>query len=98
VAPKEVKSTDIYWGAVPYVLIQIVMVGLLIAFPKLVTGSLHEEVKTNADDAAAIMQQMNATPSAELPAEIPAADASAADASAPAANQSDDLLKELTGQ
>ena len=98
VAPKEVKSTDIYWGAVPYVLIQIVMVGLLIAFPKLVTGSLHEEVKTNADDAAAIMQQMNATPSAELPAEIPAADASAANASAPAANQSDDLLKELTGQ
>ncbi len=98
VAPKEVKSTQIYWGAVPYVLIQMVMVGLLIAFPKLVTGSLHEEVKTNAEDAAAIMQQMDNAPSAELPADIPAADASASEASAPDSSQSDDLLKELTGK
>jgi tripartite ATP-independent transporter DctM subunit len=98
VAPKEVKSTQIYWGAVPYVVIQLVMVGLLIAFPKMVTGSLHAEVKTDANNAAAIMQQMNAAPSAELPAAIPAGDASAAEASAPAANQSDDLLKELTGK
>ncbi len=98
VAPKEVKSTQIYWGAVPYVLIQMVMVGLLIAFPKLVTGSLHEEVKTNAEDAAAIMQQMDNAPSAELPADIPAADASASEASAPESSQSDDLLKELTGK
>jgi tripartite ATP-independent transporter DctM subunit len=98
VAPKEVKSTQIYWGAVPYVLIQLVMVGLLIAFPKLVTGSLHEEVKTDANDAAAIMQQMDNAPSAELPADIPAADASASEASAPDSSQSDDLLKELTGK
>ncbi|UDM17661.1 TRAP transporter large permease subunit [Vogesella sp. XCS3] len=98
VAPKEVKSTQIYWGAVPYVLIQMVMVGLLIAFPKLVTGSLHEEVKTNAEDAAAIMQQMDNAPSAELPADIPAADASGSEASAPESSQSDDLLKELTGK
>lgn len=38
VAPKEVKTTDIYWGAIPFVIIQIVMVGLIIAFPGLVTG------------------------------------------------------------
>ncbi|HSO07548.1 MAG TPA: TRAP transporter large permease subunit, partial [Pelomicrobium sp.] len=36
VAPKEVKTTDIYWGAVPFVVIQLVMVGLVIAFPGLV--------------------------------------------------------------
>ncbi|HEU4621247.1 MAG TPA: TRAP transporter large permease subunit [Burkholderiaceae bacterium] len=36
VAPKEVKTTDIYWGAVPFVGIQIVMVALIIAFPQLV--------------------------------------------------------------
>ncbi len=47
VAPKSVKSSDIYWGAVPFVLIQIVMVALIIAFPKLVTGNL-EGMKANA--------------------------------------------------
>jgi hypothetical protein len=31
-----VTSGQIYWGAVPYVLIQLIMVGLLIAFPGLV--------------------------------------------------------------
>jgi TRAP-type mannitol/chloroaromatic compound transport system permease large subunit len=37
VAPKEVKTFDIYWGAVPFVLIQVVMVGLIIGFPQLVS-------------------------------------------------------------
>ena len=36
VAPKEVKTSDIYWGAVPFVLIQIVMIALVLAFPQLV--------------------------------------------------------------
>ncbi len=40
VAPKEVKSADIYWGAIPWVLLQLVMVGLVIAFPIMVTGLL----------------------------------------------------------
>jgi tripartite ATP-independent transporter DctM subunit len=38
VAPKEVRTIDIYWGAIPFVLIQLVMVGLVIAFPGLVLG------------------------------------------------------------
>jgi TRAP-type mannitol/chloroaromatic compound transport system permease large subunit len=38
VAPKSVKTTDIYWGAVPFVVIQVIMVGLVIAFPQMVTG------------------------------------------------------------
>ena len=29
-------SGQIYWGAVPYVIIQLIMVGLIIAFPGLV--------------------------------------------------------------
>jgi TRAP-type mannitol/chloroaromatic compound transport system permease large subunit len=37
VAPKEVKTSDIYWGAIPFVLIQIIMVALIIAFPRLVS-------------------------------------------------------------
>ncbi len=36
VAPKSIKTSDIYWGAVPFVIIQIIMVGLIIAFPSLV--------------------------------------------------------------
>ncbi len=37
VAPKEVKTSDIYWGAIPFVVIQVIMVGLIIAFPSLVS-------------------------------------------------------------
>ncbi|PWF39535.1 TRAP transporter large permease [Massilia glaciei] len=37
VAPKEVKTSDIYWGSVPFVCIQVIMVGLIIAFPSLVS-------------------------------------------------------------
>ncbi len=36
VAPKAVKTGDIYWGAVPFVLIQVVMIALVLAFPQLV--------------------------------------------------------------
>ncbi|MBC7684820.1 MAG: TRAP transporter large permease subunit [Bdellovibrionales bacterium] len=37
VAPKEVKTSDIYWGAIPFVCIQVIMVVLIIAFPSLVS-------------------------------------------------------------
>ncbi len=44
-----VSIGDIYWGAVPFVLIQIVMVALIIAFPRLVTGSLDQQQKLDLD-------------------------------------------------
>ncbi len=37
VAPKEVRTIDIYKGIVPFVLIQLVAVGLILAFPALAT-------------------------------------------------------------
>ena len=37
-----VSTMEIYWGAVPFVLIQIIMVGLIIAFPGIVSGGLDE--------------------------------------------------------
>jgi TRAP-type mannitol/chloroaromatic compound transport system permease large subunit len=40
VAPREVKSSDIYWGAMPWIGLQIIMVVLVIAFPITVTGLL----------------------------------------------------------
>jgi TRAP-type mannitol/chloroaromatic compound transport system permease large subunit len=37
VAPKEVKTSDIYWGAIPFVCIQVIMVALIIAYPSIVS-------------------------------------------------------------
>ena len=37
-----VTTGQIYWGAVPFVIIQVIMVGIVIAFPGLVTGSLEK--------------------------------------------------------
>jgi tripartite ATP-independent transporter DctM subunit len=49
VAPKEVKSSDIYWGAIPWVLLQLVLVALVIAFPKQVTMFLDKPVAYDLD-------------------------------------------------
>jgi TRAP-type mannitol/chloroaromatic compound transport system permease large subunit len=42
VAPASVRTSQIYWGAIPFVLIQILMVGIVIAFPRIVTGNVSE--------------------------------------------------------
>jgi tripartite ATP-independent transporter DctM subunit len=38
-----VTTGQIYWGAVPFVVIQVIMVAIVIAFPTLVTGGLDEK-------------------------------------------------------
>ncbi len=42
VAPKAVRTTDIYWGAIPFVLIQLIMVALVLTFPGLVGGHVEK--------------------------------------------------------
>lgn len=42
VAPKSVKTSDIYWGAIPFLLIQLVMVALVLTFPGLVGGEAEK--------------------------------------------------------
>ncbi|MEQ8998530.1 MAG: TRAP transporter large permease subunit [Coleofasciculus sp. B1-GNL1-01] len=37
VAPPEVKTTEIYWGAIPFILLQALIVVLIIVFPELVS-------------------------------------------------------------
>jgi TRAP-type mannitol/chloroaromatic compound transport system permease large subunit len=53
VAPKQVKTSDIYWGAVPFVAIQVIMVALIIAFPRLIsTGEktdIREQIELRLD-------------------------------------------------
>jgi tripartite ATP-independent transporter DctM subunit len=44
VVPKEVKSSDIYWGSMPWVMLQLGMVLLVIGFPVMVTGLLDAPV------------------------------------------------------
>jgi TRAP-type mannitol/chloroaromatic compound transport system permease large subunit len=75
VAPKEVKTSDIYWGAIPFVCIQVVMVALIIAFPSLVSV----EQKTNMNEQLELKIDAPAdygTPPAgtEAPADDAAAD------------------------
>jgi tripartite ATP-independent transporter DctM subunit len=49
VAPKEVKSSDIYWGALPWVVMQLMLVILVIAFPAQVTMFLDKEQTIDLD-------------------------------------------------
>ena len=55
VASEKVKTASIYWGAVPFVIIQLIMVGLIIAFPELVSygdagAKPAEQQELNLDD------------------------------------------------
>jgi tripartite ATP-independent transporter DctM subunit len=38
IAPPSVRSADIYWGAIPWLVLQVLLVLILIAFPWVVTG------------------------------------------------------------
>jgi TRAP-type mannitol/chloroaromatic compound transport system permease large subunit len=40
IAPREIRTSDIYWGAVPWLFLQLALVAILIAFPELVTSFL----------------------------------------------------------
>ena len=51
-----VTTMQIYKGAIPFLLIQLTMVGILIAFPGLVTGAAEKKVEI---DMNAVSEQMN---------------------------------------
>jgi tripartite ATP-independent transporter DctM subunit len=60
VAPKEVKSSDIYWGSIPWVLLQLIMVAIVIAFPVSVTYFLD---KPSDVDPSKVKIEIQAPPS-----------------------------------
>ncbi len=78
-----VTTMQIYWGAVPFVLIQIVMVGLIIAFPGIVSSGLDKEVKVDLDKVQLEVQ-------ADVPSEAASAPVAAGSDSAatPSADES----------
>jgi TRAP-type mannitol/chloroaromatic compound transport system permease large subunit len=80
-----VTTMQIYWGAVPFVLIQVVMVGLIIAFPGIVSRDKVEKIdvdKVKIEMPADIQYTPQADPLAPAPAQ---------GASGPAAAASDPL-------
>ncbi len=63
VAPREVRTSDIYWGALPFLIIQVLMVIFLLAFPNLAgvasvkVDSGPVEIKLDAPDYSYIPRQ-----------------------------------------
>jgi TRAP-type mannitol/chloroaromatic compound transport system permease large subunit len=66
VAPKEVKTSDIYWGAIPFVVIQVIMVALIILFPSLVS------VDKKVDMTEQLELKIDAPAMEETPMQLPA--------------------------
>jgi len=58
VAPKSIRTSDIYWGAIPFLLIQLFMVAMVLAFPSIVLvdpppdASSVTEIPIEVDPAA----------------------------------------------
>lgn len=59
VAPASVKTSDIYWGAIPFVFVQLLMVSLLIAVPQMVTLGMEKPAAVNIDSVEIILPETN---------------------------------------
>ncbi len=75
----KITTGQIYWGAIPFVIIQIVMVGLIIAFPGIVTRDTNKAAEGNLDQ---LQQQIdNGLGATQKPEPtLPGADQSSKDA------------------
>ena len=59
---KKITIEEIYWGAVPFVVIQVVMVAMIIAFPGLVSTGASKGATVDADS---VLMQMRAESAAD---------------------------------
>ncbi|MCB1974335.1 MAG: C4-dicarboxylate ABC transporter, partial [Burkholderiaceae bacterium] len=100
---KPITTLQIYWGAVPFVLIQIIMVTLVIVFPGIVSSGLDKKAVYDLDKVRREMEAAMPDPAAfiapnptagMLGADPVAGTASAAEGAEPASD-SDDPLKAL---
>jgi TRAP-type mannitol/chloroaromatic compound transport system permease large subunit len=62
VAPREVKSADIYWGAVPWIFLQLIMVALVVAFPSVVTSLLDKPIDVDLSKVRIEVPQIELPP------------------------------------
>jgi tripartite ATP-independent transporter DctM subunit len=65
IAPPEVKSRDIYLGSIPWIILQLILVGILIFWPESVTYWIGEEVLL---DAGAVSDSLDALPMPDITA------------------------------
>jgi hypothetical protein len=56
--PRKVESSDIYMGAIPFIVIQLILVAVVIFFPQTVTIFLDKEKVLDLDKANSQLQQM----------------------------------------
>jgi len=85
----KVTTGQIYRGAIPFVLIQIVMVALVIAFPKLVTGGLDKPQEVDVDKAFRELKMESRSGDVVDPFAAGASAPVSGAASAPASTESD---------
>jgi TRAP-type mannitol/chloroaromatic compound transport system permease large subunit len=91
-----VTTAQIYKGSIAFIVLQLIMVGVVIGFPQLVTGGIEQGVKIDADKA---LQEMGmpetiADPSAPAASE-PESSASEPEGAASAPEAEDDPMKAL---
>jgi tripartite ATP-independent transporter DctM subunit len=65
IAPPEVKSRDIYLGSIPWIILQLILVGILIFWPESVTYWIGGEVLL---DAGAVSDSLDALPMPDITA------------------------------
>jgi GntP family gluconate:H+ symporter len=87
---QKMTTGQIYWGAIPFVLIQIVMVGLIIAFPGIVT---HESTKAGKVDLERVERELERSSEPMPAAEPPAADDDGHAASSPDEDPTEAILR-----
>ena len=70
--PEAVKSNDIYLGAIPWVCMQVILVGIVIFVPQSVTMFLDKEIIVDVDKVKIEMPAEEVAPAAVLkPGELP---------------------------
>jgi tripartite ATP-independent transporter DctM subunit len=87
VAPRSIKTTDIYWGAVPFVVIQVLMVAVIIIFPGIVTSHVSQAAGAIRGSGADELRRQLDLPAAP---EAPAAGSSPGDPSKSSGENKDD--------
>jgi tripartite ATP-independent transporter DctM subunit len=94
VAPASIKTTDIYWGAIPFVCIQIIMVALIITFPNIVSygDEAQKELQRQEREGTAPVLDLGTM------MEKPAGDAENGDSAKDEDKAAADLLKNLQSE
>jgi TRAP-type mannitol/chloroaromatic compound transport system permease large subunit len=91
-----VATSEIYKGSIAFIVLQLIMVAAVIAFPTLVTGGIEKGVQLDADKVFEQLQmqkrESTSTPTGTEPAAAPAAGQPAA----PGKEEKEDPMKALT--